>query len=241
MDTSPSPPRALAIIMDGNGRWAQQRGLPHIRGHEVGAESVRAITRECARLGVEELTLYAFSTENWRRSAEEVAALMDLLRRYLVEERGEIMENDIRFRAIGELDRLPTLVRKELEATRALSEGNRGMILRLALSYGSRRELLRAAQAVARLAVEQGIEAALALEEEELRRFLYDPEMLDPDLLIRTAGELRLSNFLLWQLSYSELYSTAVLWPDFREEELARAFAAYARRERRFGGRPRGG
>ena len=228
-------PRAVAIIMDGNGRWARERGEPRLRGHEVGAESVRAITRACARLGVEELTLYAFSTENWRRTPDEVEGLMGLLERYLVEERAEIMENGLRFRAIGELDRLPDRVLQEYERTRAMSEGNQGMVLRLALSYGGRRELLRAAQAVARLAVREGLDAALALDEDDLRRFLYDPEMRDPDLLIRTAGEQRLSNFLLWQLSYAEIYVTETMWPEFREAALGEALRAFARRERRFG------
>jgi undecaprenyl diphosphate synthase len=234
-------PRSVAIIMDGNGRWAEAQGLPHIRGHEVGAESVRAITRECARLGVEELTLYAFSTENWRRSVDEVGALMGLLERYLVEERGEIMDNAIRFTAIGELGRLPGQVREELERTRSMSADNQGMVLRLALSYGARRELLRAAQAVARLALEQGLEAALALEEDDLRRYLYDPSMRDPDLLVRTAGEMRVSNFLLWQVSYSELYVADELWPEFREAQLHAAFHAFGKRERRYGGRPAAG
>ena len=233
----PRLPEAIAIIMDGNGRWAEQQGLPHLRGHEVGAESVRAITRECARLGVKELTLYAFSTENWRRSADEVSGLMQLLLRYLIDERDEIMDNRIRFRAIGELDRLPDTVRAEYETTRALSGHNTGMVLRLALSYGARRELLRAAQQIARLACEEGLEAALDLDEDDLRRFLYDPEMRDPDLLIRTANEMRVSNFLLWQISYSEFYVSDELWPEFREEQLHTALRAYAARERRFGGR----
>lgn len=224
--------------MDGNGRWAEDRSLPRIKGHEEGAESVRTITRECARLGVQELTLYAFSTENWQRSLEEVGLLMSLLKRFLVQERDEIMDNQIRFRAIGDLGRLPDDVLAEYETTRDMSAGNTGMVLRLALSYGSRRELLRAAQEVARLAVSDGIDAALALEEDDLRRFLYDPHMVDPDLLIRTAGELRLSNFLLWQLSYAEFFVADGLWPDFREPELHAAFRAYGQRERRYGGRP---
>ena len=228
-------PRAVAVIMDGNGRWAEERGLPRWRGHEVGAESVRAITRECARLGIGELTLYAFSTENWRRPPEEVRLLMELLERYLVQERGEIMDNGIRFRAMGELERLPERVRREYETTRAMSQDNQGMVLRLALSYGGRRELLHAARGVARLALERGMDAVEALEEDDLRRFLYDPHMLDPDLLIRTAGEMRLSNFLLWQVSYAELYVSEAAWPDFREPELHRAFQAWAARERRFG------
>lgn len=231
----PNLPDALAIIMDGNGRWAEERGLPRFRGHEVGAESVRAITRECARLGVKELTLYAFSTENWRRPDDEVLLLMRLLERYLVEERREIMDNGIVFRAIGELDKLPSSVRAEYETTRAMSEKNGGMVLRLALSYGARRELLRAAQQVARLAVTDGLDAALALEEDDLRRFLYDPTMRDPDLLVRTAGELRVSNFLLWQISYSELHVAPCAWPEFREEQLHDALRAYGARTRRFG------
>jgi len=228
-------PAAVAVIMDGNGRWAEERGEPRWRGHEVGAESVRAITRECARLGIRELTLYAFSTENWSRPPEEVAKLMELLERYLVEERVEIMDNSIVFRAIGELDRLPPGVRGELDRTRDMSAGNDGMVLRLALSYGGRRELLRAAQAVARLAVAEGLEAALALEEDDLRRFLYDPTMRDPDLLVRTAGELRVSNFLLWQASYAEIHAADVAWPDFREAALHEALRDYAARDRRFG------
>jgi len=228
-------PESVAIIMDGNGRWAQERGEPRFHGHEVGAESVRAVTRECARLGIKELTLYAFSTENWRRSDEEVALLMALLSRFLVQERDEIMDNGIVFRAVGELDRLPPSVREEYERTREMSADNGGMILRLALSYGSRRELLRAAQGVARLALEQGMDAVEALEEDDLRRFLYDPSMRDPDLLIRTAGEMRLSNFLLWQISYAELYVADCCWPEFREEQLHTALRSYAARERRYG------
>ncbi|MEZ6188911.1 MAG: polyprenyl diphosphate synthase [Planctomycetota bacterium] len=233
---APAPlPESVAIIMDGNGRWAEERGEPRFYGHEVGAESVRAVTRECARLGIKELTLYAFSTENWRRSDEEVGLLMALLGRFLVQEREEIMDNSIVFRAVGELDRLPPEVRAEYERTRDMSKDNGGMILRLALSYGSRRELLRAAQGVARLALEQGIEAAEALEEDDLRRFLYDPDMRDPDLLIRTAGEMRLSNFLLWQISYAELYVAECCWPEFREPQLHAALESYAARERRYG------
>ena len=228
-------PESVAIIMDGNGRWAQERGEPRFHGHEVGAESVRAVTRECARLGIKELTLYAFSTENWRRSEEEVGLLMALLSRFLVQERDEIMDNGIVFRAVGELDRLPPSVREEYEHTRDMSADNGGMILRLALSYGSRRELLRAAQGVARMALEQGMDAVEALEEDDLRRFLYDPSMRDPDLLIRTAGEMRLSNFLLWQISYAELYVADCCWPEFREAQLHAALRSYAARERRYG------
>jgi undecaprenyl diphosphate synthase len=190
------------------------------------------VTRECARLGLRELTLYAFSTENWKRPTDEVGLLMDLLLRYLIQERGEIMQNGIRFRAIGELDRLPPNVRQEYEKTRDMSAGNQGMVLRLALSYGSRREILLAAKKIAEL----DAAAIEALGEDDLRRFLYDPEMRDPDLVCRTAGEMRLSNFLLWQASYSELYVTDVCWPDFREAQLHEALRAYGERVRRFGG-----
>ncbi|MBI3726572.1 di-trans,poly-cis-decaprenylcistransferase [bacterium] len=221
--------------MDGNGRWAEERGLPRKAGHEAGAESVRAVTRECARLGLTELTLYAFSTENWKRPGEEVGFLMDLLERYLVQERKEIMENAIVFRAIGELEALPPSVRTELDRTREMSRKNGGMVLRLALSYGSRKEILRAALEIAELARKDPA-AVESLGEDDLRRFLYEPEMRDPDLLVRTAGEMRLSNFLLWQASYSELHVTDVCWPDFREAELHAALRAYGERVRRFGG-----
>jgi undecaprenyl diphosphate synthase len=225
-------PDSVAIIMDGNGRWAEERGLPRAKGHEAGAESVRAITRECARLRLKELTLYAFSTENWKRPIEEVGQLMQLLERYLVQERSEIMENGIVFKAVGELDRLPPRVLAEYEKTRDMSARNEGMILRLALSYGSRLEILKAAQKIAALPAHE----VAALGEDDLRRFLYDPSMRDPDLVVRTAGEQRLSNFLLWQASYAELYWSEVAWPDFREAALHQAFRAYGERVRRFGG-----
>jgi len=221
--------------MDGNGRWAQERGQRRVKGHEVGAESVRAITRECARLGIGELTLYAFSTENWRRPKAEVTLLMELLKRYLIQEREEIMQNRIVFRAIGQLDRLPAKVLREYEKTRDMSAQNGGMVLRLALSYGGRSEIMAAAKRMARVAVEEGLAAVEGLEEDDFRRFLDDPAMRDPDLLIRTAGEMRLSNFLLWQISYAELHVSSRCWPDFREAALHEAFHDYARRVRRFG------
>ena len=221
--------------MDGNGRWAQERGQRRVKGHEVGAESVRAITRECARLGIGELTLYAFSTENWRRPKAEVTLLMELLKRYLIQERDEIMQNRIVFRAIGQLDRLPAKVLREYEQTRDMSAENGGMVLRLALSYGGRSEIMEAAKRMARVAVRDGLEAVEGLGEDDFRRFLDDPAMRDPDLLIRTAGEMRLSNFLLWQISYAELHVSSLCWPDFREGPLHEAFHDYARRVRRFG------
>jgi undecaprenyl diphosphate synthase len=228
-------PRSLAIIMDGNGRWAEERGRRRMVGHRVGADSVRAITRECARLGFEELTLYAFSAENWSRPRMEVAFLMKLLKRFLIGERDEIMNNSIRFRAIGQLERLPKDVFAEYERTRDMSADNDGMILRLALSYGSRQEIFEAAKRMAELRSEDP-EAYAALESDDFRRFLHDPEMRDPDLMIRTSFERRLSNFLLWQLSYAEFYVTKIHWPEFREAQLHEAVRDYAARERRFGG-----
>jgi undecaprenyl diphosphate synthase len=227
-------PRNVAIIMDGNGRWARRQGLIRIRGHETGIDSVREITRECARLHLQSLTLYAFSVENWKRPKREVNALMRLLRRFLIEERGEIMENDIRFTAIGRLDDLPDSVRDALEETRRLSAGNRGMVLCLALSYGGRAEILDATSRIIR-DVREGRLTGDTLDEAGFRQYLYAPEIPDPDLMIRTAGEMRVSNFLLWQVSYAELYVTPVCWPDFRKEHLHAAFEAYASRERRFG------
>jgi undecaprenyl diphosphate synthase len=228
-------PKSVAVIMDGNGRWAAERGLPRSAGHKRGAESVRAVTRSCARLGVEELTLYAFSTENWQRPAHETRMLMALLKRYLIAERDELMSNGIVLRAIGELERLPEAVQRAYRETRDMSADNGGMVLRLALSYGARQEIFRAAQGMARLAIADP-RAYEALNSEDFRGFLYDPHMRDPDLLIRTSYERRLSNFLLWQLSYAELYVTRAHWPDFREPELLEAFSDFAARERRYGG-----
>lgn len=228
-------PKALAIIMDGNGRWARERSKPRVHGHRMGADSVRSITREAARLDIKELTFYAFSTENWSRPFYEVKLLMKLLKDYLVNERQEILENNIVFRAIGQLDRLPKDVYAEYAKTRELSAANTGMVMRLALSYGARHEIFEAAKAMAKFA-RHDPKAYATLAPNDFRRFLYDPEMLDPDLLIRTSNESRLSNFLLWHLSYSEIYITKTHWPDFREAALHQALHAYAKRERRYGG-----
>ena len=230
-----SLPRHVAIIMDGNGRWASARRLPRTRGHAEGVESVRAITRASAKRKLGQLTLYAFSEENWKRPRREVRLLMRLLRRFLVRERDEIMDNAIRLTAIGRLDRLPDDVRKELETTREMSAGNDGMVLNLALSYGGRQELVDAMRAIARR-VKSGELDPEAITEEVITAHLYQPDMPAPDLLIRTAGEYRVSNFLLWQISYTELYVTPTCWPGFRAEQLDKALAAYARRERKFGG-----
>ncbi len=227
-------PTHVAIIMDGNGRWAEARGWPRVRGHEEGAESVRVVTRACREAGVKALTLYSFSTENWKRPEDEVGALMGLLARYLIQERREILDNGIRLNAVGQLDRLPLTVRTALRELMHASRDNQQMVLTLALSYGSRHELVEAAKALAKKA------AAGRLRPDQIDERLFSAELQtaglpDPDLLIRTSGELRLSNFMLWQLAYAELYVTDTLWPDFRRPELEAAFAAFGSRERRFG------
>jgi undecaprenyl diphosphate synthase len=220
-------PRHVAIIMDGNGRWATARGLPRIEGHRKGAESVRDVTRAARQLGLGALTLYAFSSQNWARPPEEVKLLMELLRDYLHDERAEIMDNDIRLTAIGRLDRLPALVREPLDKLMADSAGNKGMTLCLALSYGGRESILDAC----REAVRQGGEVT----EERFSSLLSTRELPPLDLLVRTSGEQRISNFLLWECAYAELAFTDVLWPDFRRGDLYKALEQYATRERRFG------
>ena len=227
-------PRHIAIIMDGNGRWAESRGLPRVAGHEAGAESVREITRACREAGVQALTLYSFSTENWKRPADEVAALMALLARFLVSERREILDNGVRLHAIGQIDRLPLPVRLALNELIAASRKNTGMVLTLALSYGGRAELVDAARALARK-VAAGTLRPDDIDEASFAAELSTAGLPDPDLLVRTSGELRLSNFLPWQLAYAEIHVTDTLWPDFRRPQLQEALAAFARRERRFG------
>ena len=227
-------PRHVGIIMDGNGRWAEARGLPRIDGHREGSSSVREITRCARRVGLKALTLYAFSSQNWSRPAEEVAALMDLLREYLEKERPEIMENGIRLNAIGDLDRLPRYVRDPLDTLRADSRDNRGMVLTLALSYGGREELLRAAARWAE-AVAQGRVKRSAPSEADFEALLATADLPPLDLVIRTSGEHRISNFLLWQVAYAELVFTEVLWSDFRPDAFAGCLLEYQQRERRFG------
>ncbi|GIK52663.1 MAG: isoprenyl transferase [Planctomycetaceae bacterium] len=231
----PTVPRHIAIIMDGNGRWAQSRGMMRIRGHEAGVDSVRAITEECARLKVGQLTVYAFSAENWKRPRLEIELLMQLLKRFLVAERDTLMNNDVRLTAIGRLDALPKYVLREYELTRKLTENNKGTNLCLALNYGGRNEIVDAMQALAR-EVAQGRLKPEQLDEALIQARLYQPNMPEPDLVIRTGGEMRISNFLLWQISYSELYVTETLWPDFRAEHLHAAITNFNARERRFGG-----
>jgi undecaprenyl diphosphate synthase len=238
--TQPTPapperlPRHLAVIMDGNGRWAKAKGWRRVRGHEEGAESVRVVVRACRRLGIGWLTLYAFSQENWARPRAEVEALMRLLERFLKKERPELLEQGIRLNAIGEVERLPASTRRLLEETMAATAGGRKMVLTLALSYGGRQELVRAARDLCAQAAAGRLQPG-EVDQRALASRLYTAEMPDPDLLVRTSGEQRISNFLLWQLAYAELYFSPVLWPDFREKELEEALAAYAARERRFG------
>ncbi len=229
----------VAIIMDGNGRWAEARGLPRVRGHKTGVDSVRAVTRHAARVGLGQLTLYAFSTENWKRPPAETTYLMSLLRRYLVTEREEMMRNGIRLRSIGRIDGLPAGVQKALRVSEEITAKNTGMTLCLALNYGARTEIgdaaIRLARDVAAGRVElNGGEPATV--ERLLAERLYQPDMPPLDLLVRTAGEQRLSNFLLWQISYAEIHVSPVCWPDFREEDLDAALADYSTRVRRYGG-----
>ena len=233
MPTLPVP-RHVAVIMDGNGRWANQRGWPRVRGHQAGAESVRRIVRACGERGVEALTLYSFSTENWRRPEFEVEALMSLLATYLDDEREELMQNDVRLRGIGELHRLPSHVQTLLSAATAVTSKNAGLLLQLALSYGGRAELVQAVRAIASEAA-AGTLSPQEIDEEAINSRLYTAGLPDPDLLIRTSGEMRLSNFLPWQLAYAEIYVTDVLWPDFSVEHLDAAFESYSSRRRRFG------
>ena len=228
-------PAHVAIIMDGNGRWAQGRGLRRIFGHREGIHSVREITTECARMGVESLTLYAFSVENWKRPDPEIRYLMQLLRKFLIDERPTLMKNDVRLRGLGRLEDLPTPALDELRRTEEVTAHNRGMLLRLALSYGSRTEIADALRQIAADA-KSGVLDPSRIDEETLRAYLYDPETPDPDLLIRTAGEMRVSNFLLWQISYSELFVSNVCWPEFRRPQLLEALRSYAGRRRKFGG-----
>ena len=228
-------PRHIAIIMDGNGRWAQSRGQPRIEGHRQGVHSVRAIVEECARLELEQLTLYCLSSENWKRPRLELDLLMRLLQTYVVAERAEIMRQDIRFCTIGRTEKLGGRVLREVQKTIDVSAGNEGMRLCLALNYGSRLEITDAIKSIAQ-DVQRGVLAPDEITEETVSSRLYTAGMIDPDLVIRTAGEMRISNFLLWQISYAELYVTDAYWPDFRQPHLFAALQSFARRERRFGG-----
>jgi undecaprenyl diphosphate synthase len=220
--------------MDGNGRWAQKRTLNRIRGHREGTNSVRDIVRACRELGIEVLTLYAFSTENWKRPAAEISALMKILKDFLKSELDEMMENSIRLNAIGEIGRFPQDVLDVLHDTMEATGGNTGMVLNLALSYGGRLEIVDAARKIA-ADVQSGRLRAEEISEKNFPNYLYTRGMPDPDVLIRTSGEMRISNFLLWQIAYAEIFVTDTLWPDFRRGELYEILRAYQERERRFG------
>ena len=227
-------PRHIAIIMDGNGRWACQRGVPRVMGHREGIKAVRRIVEAAAGLDLEVLTLFAFSVENWNRSPKEVDALMRMLPEFLEKETPGMMKNNIRFRTIGRVKGLPGFVQESLERTRRATEKNPGLNLVLALNYGGRTELVDAVQSVAQ-EVGNGKLSVSQIDEQVISRHLYTNGLPDPDLLIRTSGEMRISNFLLWQISYTEIYVAKKLWPDFTKEDLMEAIQDYQRRERRFG------
>jgi undecaprenyl diphosphate synthase len=224
-------PRHIAVIMDGNGRWAAQRHLPRVEGHRAGIDSVRDIVETSARLDIGVLTLYAFSVENWKRPITEVSTLMSLLKRYLRLELNNLLRNNIRFRVIGRAEELAPDVRGELKMAEEQTARNAGMLFNIALNYGGRAEIVEAA----RRAIASGISPA-DLDEQHFSEFLYTAGQPDPDLLIRTSGEMRVSNFLLWQIAYAEIWVTDTLWPDFRKHHLLEAILAYQKRDRRYGG-----
>ena len=227
-------PIHIAIIMDGNGRWAKKRLLNRIKGHEKGSETVRTVVRTCREIGIRYLTLYAFSTENWQRPKTEVDALMVLLRRFLHSEQNEMVENNIRLRVIGQVDRLPSEICKTLQETAAATKDNTAMDLILALSYGGRAEIVTMVQSLADK-IKRGLIEPESITAEMVADHLYTRDIPDPDLLIRTSGEMRISNFLLWQIAYSEIFVTPTLWPDFSKDELLQILLDFQRRERRFG------
>jgi undecaprenyl diphosphate synthase len=229
-------PAHIAIIMDGNGRWAKKRGLPRVAGHKVGVSTVRTTVEDCANLGVKALTLYAFSTENWKRPRTEVEVLWRLLRFYLRHELADLQRNNIRLQSIGRVEALPDRVFEELKAVERATARNTGMRLNLAINYSARVELVDAVNALIDEARIEGTLAKLAVDENAIARKLYTAGLPEPDLLIRTSGEMRVSNFLLWQIAYAELYVTETLWPDFNRRELLLAVQDFQRRERRFGG-----
>ncbi|HEX7860721.1 MAG TPA: isoprenyl transferase [Verrucomicrobiae bacterium] len=228
-------PTHVAIIMDGNGRWAKARHLPRVEGHRAGVESVRATMKTCGEVGIKYLTLYAFSVENWNRPKDEVDTLMKYLARYLKSEVAELSKNNIRLEVIGQVYRLPEFVQEQLAKSQAALSKNTGMTLILALSYGGRTEIVEATRAIAAKVKKGELETA-EINEQVIAQHLYTRHVPDPDLLIRTSGEMRVSNFLLWQISYAEFVVTPTLWPDFRKPQLIEALEEYGRRHRRFGG-----
>ena len=229
-------PAHIAVIMDGNGRWAGRRRLPRVAGHKAGIGPVRSTVETCARLGVKVLTLYAFSKENWKRPRAEVETLWRLLRYYLKHELPDLQRNDIRLLAIGRLDALPPQVRRELESAVEATSANRGLVVNLAINYGGRAEIVDAVNAALDMARLEGTLGSLRIDEETIATNLYTATCPDPDLLIRTSGEMRISNFLLWQIAYAELYVTETLWPDFTRADLLQAVLEYQKRDRRYGG-----
>ncbi|NQT81367.1 MAG: isoprenyl transferase [Candidatus Aminicenantes bacterium] len=224
-------PRHVAVIMDGNGRWAKKRKLPRIEGHRTGAKSVREIVETCARLGIKFLTLYAFSKENWKRPKKEVATLWKLLEDYLKKQDKVLVKNQFRLKVIGQREAIPLSVKKELERVEELTKDNNNLTIVLALNYGGRDEIV---DAVRKICEEKDFDIN-SLDEERFSQYLYTNHLPDPDLLIRTSGELRISNFLLWQIAYSEIWFTKVFWPDFRKKQMLQALVDYQKRERRFG------
>ncbi len=236
LDVDPEKrPRHVAIIMDGNGRWAQNQDLPRIRGHQRGAKTVRTITEECTRLGIEQLTLYCLSSENWKRPQDELEFLMFLLQQYMIEERETMLENNIRLEIIGRRERIPEEVQHEMDKTVEMTAGNTGCCLCLAINYGGRAEIVDAVQTIAR-EVESGTLKPDQIDEALVSKHLYTAGMSDPDLLIRTAGEMRISNYLLWQISYAELWVTSKMWPEFSIADFYDSIRDFSKRNRRFGG-----
>jgi len=229
-------PAHIAVIMDGNGRWAGRRRLPRVAGHKAGIGPVRSTVETCARLGIKVLTLYAFSVENWKRPRHEVETLWRLLRFYLRQELPDLLKNGIRLQAIGRLDALPAPVRRELDAAVEATSGGEGLLVNLAINYGGRAEIVDAVNAILEMARIEGTLGSLKVNEETIAAGLYTASSPDPDLLIRTSGEMRISNFLLWQIAYAELYVTETLWPDFTRADLLQAVLEYQKRDRRYGG-----
>ncbi|HGE69369.1 TPA: isoprenyl transferase [Candidatus Poribacteria bacterium] len=228
-------PKHVAIIMDGNGRWADRRNLPRIEGHKAGVESVREVVELCGELKIQVLTLYAFSTENWKRPPFEVNALMRLLIDQLSEQTPDLNSKNVKINVIGDISRLPKRVINEIRSSINVTKENTGLILNLALSYGGRQEIIKATRAIAD-DVKKGILNPDDIDEKVFAKYLYTSDLPDPDIIIRTSGELRISNFLLWQCAYSEIYITEVLWPDFRKKDFLLALISYQNRKRRFGG-----
>ncbi|NIO48475.1 MAG: isoprenyl transferase [Candidatus Aminicenantes bacterium] len=224
-------PRHVAVIMDGNGRWAKKRKLPRVEGHRAGAKSIREVVETCARLGIEYLTLYAFSKENWKRPKKEVATLWGLLEDYLKKEDKVLVKNKFRLKVIGQIEAIPASVRRELERVEKLTKNNTRLTIVLALNYGGRDEIV---DAVKKIVNDKGFDIS-TLNEEKFSQYLYTIHVPDPDLLIRTSGELRVSNFLLWQIAYAEIWITQDFWPDFRKKHMLQALVDYQKRERRFG------